>query len=214
MKIFAIIFAAIPFAILISSGNKNFIISIICGAIAAWVAVPTEFLLNHLLLGTNLASYVLVQAFIFAAIPEEMLKFYILTSTKLKIQNPKEIVTLMMLAGLGFGTIENIFYISRFSETGNDIAVFLLLLIRYIMPLMMHILCGIIASTGIIYKNISKFGGLTIAIIFHGLYDAILMKEIYVVSNQISLAILIVGALISAVVLRSVKYRNQRPIVP
>ena len=202
MKPFALILSVIPFAIIFSLGYRNYIVALVCGGIAAWIAVPVEFLIDRAISYSNMGSLVLVQAFLGAAIPEELLKFLLITFTKVKIKNPKEIVVLMMLTGLGFGTLENIFYISHFPEAGNELMVIVFMVTRFLLPLMMHLLCGIIASAGILFKSFNKIGALTVAIIFHGLYDAILMKELHIVSDRIALIILLIGAAISTIILR------------
>ena len=214
MKPFALIFSVIPFAIVFSLGYRNYIIALICGCIAAWIAVPIEFLISRALDYSNIGSYVLFNAFLAAAIPEEILKFFIITSTKIKIKNPKEIVILMMLTGLGFGTLENIFYISHFPESGNELMVIVFMVTRFLLPLMMHLLCGIISSSGILFQSFNRIVSLTLAILFHGLYDAILMKELHVVSDQIALIILIIGAGISTIILRLATSNSVRITAP
>jgi RsiW-degrading membrane proteinase PrsW (M82 family) len=211
MTLPALIFSVIPFSIVISLGYKNYTIALICGVLAGFIALPVETLLQFTLNYVSGYTSIFVSAFVCAAIPEEILKFSILMFTKLKIKNPREIVILLILTGLGFGTIENILYIIHHDAKNTDLPVIFLMILRVLLPLSMHMLCGAIAATGILFKNLNKSMGVTLAIIFHGLYNAVIIRQLDLISNRLVIAMLFFGIVILAVILRlasNAQYKN------
>ena len=211
MTLPALIFSVIPFSIIISLGYKNYTIALICGVLAGFIALPIETLLQLTLNYVSGYTSIFVSAFVCAAIPEEILKFSILMFTKLKVKNPREIVILLILTGLGFGTIENILYIIRHNGQNTDLPVLFLMILRVLLPLSMHMLCGSIAATGILFKNFNKPIGVTLAIIFHGLYNAVIIRQFDLISNRLVIAMLVFGIIILAIILRlasNAQYKN------
>jgi len=169
-------FSIIPFLIVATSNNKNFIISMLCGCLAAATAIPIEKILYQFFALTTQNLSVWNTAFFLAALPEESLKYIILISTEIKIRNKKDIPILFILCGLGFSTIENLIYISRYSNSDVFFDSTYLMTIRFILPSSMHMLCAAITSIGLITNPSKRYHFLLFAVIFHGFYDYVAMN--------------------------------------
>lgn len=147
---------------------------VIFGYIVVLPAIGINVLLNKLAPNIPFEFRLLFQAFIIAAFVEEIFKFSVIQFIKKSYSNAREIIIISILAGLGFALSENISYIFEGTET---------LLLRSLTAVPLHSMCAAISGFFIALRrsnNKSKpISGLLLAVLFHGLYDLLLMSNSY-----------------------------------
>lgn len=124
---------------------------------------------------TGVRSHALAVAFLEAAVPEELGKLLVVTCIVLRhedLRRPVDVIVLTVLVGLGFATIENLYYVFS-SENWTETA-----MLRAMTAVPMHATVGIIMGyfgARLILADRNKL--LLLAMMFvaptilHGLYD-------------------------------------------
>ena len=127
---------------------------------------------------TNVLKWFLIIAF-----TEELLKYLVVRTVIFKsreLDEPLDIMLYMVVAALGFATVENIFYL--FSPVYNTFDEFIkttitISFVRFIGATFLHTLCssllGYFLTLGHLRKNTIKLTviGIFLATLLHGLYD-------------------------------------------
>ena len=148
-------------------------ITFLLGALGIIPATIIELLLS--------SPIILIDAFLSTAVVEELVKYLAVRAKAYRSPNFSEVmdgIVYGVAAGLGFATVENIFYVFGFGTISTAI-------VRAFLSVPSHAayagIMGFFLGIAKPYSNgISKgherrliMAGLTIAIILHGLYDAI-----------------------------------------
>lgn len=146
-----------------------------------------------------LTLFLLVKYIFIISLVEEAVKFLAVRFSVLRsshIDEPIDIPLYMIIAALGFATVENIlvfnFFNSSLPPTGDPLAIFILAFIRFVGATLLHALCsgfiGVFIAAAFYYVRqrwISLFLGFSIAIILHGLFDFYL--ELYIMNSEASI---------------------------
>lgn len=152
------------------------------GILATFIAGGIEYFLDIYFIGIFYNPFIrlFVMAFLFTAVVEESLKYWVIKRKAYDhpaFDEYTDGVVYAVTASLGFAALENVFYVL---EGGLYIG-----MIRAIMSVPAHALFGAIMGY---YIALAKFStnkldekaylkkGLTLAIIFHGLYDFLLLS--------------------------------------
>jgi RsiW-degrading membrane proteinase PrsW (M82 family)/ribosomal protein S18 acetylase RimI-like enzyme len=183
----------------------NLILTFFLGILAAVPAVIIEFAFN-----TNASSIamVAVQAFLVVALTEELCKFAVLrwySYPKKSFDEPLDGIVYGVVASMGFATIENILYVTRYAEMGMGYQVALM---RMFLSVPAHATFGILMGY---YVGLAKFAttnktqlifkGIFWATLMHGVYDFLLFLQGHPdVKAYISDTGLFLGAVVSFII--------------
>jgi protease PrsW len=144
----------------------------------------------------------LLYSFVIAAITEEFFKLLIIRQIRSKNDSAREMLVASFMAGVGFALFENLKYI--FGPTS-------ILLLRSITAVPLHGICAAFIGYSFAIKTEKKrsapVAGFLIAVIFHGLYDLLLMTET-VYSYIVLILLLIMYAIIRILYSLSVQRRD------
>jgi RsiW-degrading membrane proteinase PrsW (M82 family) len=152
--------------------------------------------------------YGFLSAFLGAAIPEESLKFLVLTLYCLRheaFDEPMDGIVYGVTASLGFATLENVLYVS---QGGVTVA-----LARAFTAVPMHAFCGVIMGYNVGRAHLSQgaerraclWKAILVPIAIHGVYDA----PLFMAQTNPDLA---VGALLAVVVVLIFAWRHSRKV--
>ncbi len=165
--------------------NKMILKIFFYGMLAAIVAVLIEIIVESQLVSLLeiiksdlLTLFILIfDWFIIVGFTEEILKYLTVKWGVLKhpqLDEPVDVILYMIIAALGFATLENIFiflsiYPNLLASTG-------LALFRFISATFLHALCSgtigyFLALSFLKQRKTFLFSGLTIAVLLHGLYN-------------------------------------------
>lgn len=164
--------------------KRSFLFKIfLWGVLVTFIAGGIEILLDGFLLDLFYSPIIklIVSAFIFTALVEEALKYWIVKRKAYPHPAFNEYydgVIYAVVASLGFAALENVFYVL---EGGYYVAV-----IRTVLAVPAHALFGVFMGY---YMGLARFEkdkekerkllakGLLLAVLFHGIYDVLLMTE-------------------------------------
>lgn len=184
--------------------RKQLVISFLLGVIAIFPALLIENSLSHIE-GENFYQSIQgvgLKAFFFVALVEELCKFYMLryyAYRRPEFDEPFDGIVYAVMVGMGFATLENVFYVYQFGiSTG---------LVRMFMAIPAHatfaIIMGYFMGKARFSPNREKhlmLAGIFWAVVFHGSYDFFLMlQDNLLVLKHISSLLLFAGALISLI---------------
>ena len=114
----------------------------------------------------------ILYSFVIAALIEEFFKLVVISGLKDRYDSPGELMSASFIAGVGFALFENLKYI--FGPTR-------ILLLRSITAVPLHGLCAAFIGYSLAIRTENRksapLAGFLIAVIFHGLYDMLLMSE-------------------------------------
>lgn len=183
----------------------NLILTFLLGILAAVPAVIIEFALDT---ETTSIALVAVKAFFVVALTEELCKFAVLrwySYPKKSFDEPLDGIVYGVVASMGFATIENILYVTKYAEMGMGYQVALM---RMFLSVPAHATFGILMGY---YVGLAKFAtvnktkliitGIFWATFMHGVYDFLLFLQGHPdVKPYISDAALFLGAIVSFII--------------
>lgn len=183
----------------------NLIITFLLGILTAVPAVIIEFAFNT---ETGSIAMVAVKAFLVVALTEELCKFAVLrwySYPKKSFDEPLDGIVYGVVASMGFATIENILYVTRYAEMGMGYQVALM---RMFLSVPAHATFGILMGY---YVGLAKFAtvnktkliitGICWATFMHGVYDFFLFLQGHPdVKDYISDGALFIGAIVSFII--------------
>ncbi len=183
----------------------NLILTFLLGILTAVPAVIIEFAFNT---ETGSIAMVAVKAFLVVALTEELCKFAVLrwySYPKKSFDEPLDGIVYGVVASMGFATIENILYVTRYAEMGMGYQVALM---RMFLSVPAHATFGILMGY---YVGLAKFAtvnktkliitGIFWATFMHGIYDFFLFLQGHPdVKDYISDGALFIGAIVSFII--------------
>lgn len=183
----------------------NLILTFVLGVLSAIPAVIIEGILDKH--PTNIAS-VAIQAFLVVALTEELCKFAVLryySYPKKSFDEPLDGIVYGLIASMGFATIENILYVSKYAGLGMGYQVAIM---RMFLAVPAHATFGILMGyyVGKAKFNPAKrkrllFTGIFWATFMHGVYDFFLFLQGHPdVKPYISDTALFIGAVVSFII--------------
>ena len=150
------------------------------GALTVFPAVFIEgFAISFFDFGNSLGG-VFLTAFLCIALTEEALKYWVLTRyafSKPAFNEPFDGIVYSVIIGLGFATLENIFYVYEYGATVGVLRMFTAVPMHAAFGVLMGYYVGISKFQGVSLQVNSKIKGLGFAVLFHGAYDFFLMQD-------------------------------------
>lgn len=197
-----LLFAALPVLVVSITGDRNKIVTTLCGVAAAGASYAVETLLIGGLTASGIRISIGLEAFVVIALPEEGLKYLALAVIVGFATSGKQIVINSVFCALGFASAENFLYTIGLRQVHGTTDLFSLLsLFRFFMPFMMHVAAGPLLVSGHCIRGWRPLAGLALALVFHGAYDAVLMLS-WPASLRIAYLLIIAGLIASAFVYR------------
>ncbi len=183
----------------------NLILTFILGVLAAIPAVIIETVFHTP--STNIAS-VAIQAFLVVALTEELCKFAVLrwySFPRKSFDEPLDGIVYGLVASMGFATIENILYVTKYAEMGMGYQVAIM---RMFLSVPAHATFGILmgyyvgkAKFDPVNRKGLIFKGIFWATFMHGVYDFFLFLQGHPdVKPYISDSALFIGAVVSFII--------------
>jgi RsiW-degrading membrane proteinase PrsW (M82 family) len=161
--------------------RKHLIISFLLGILAIFPALIIESIFNiadeftffHTIQGIG------IKAFFFVALVEEFCKFIMLrfyAYRKPEFDEPFDGIVYAVMVGMGFATLENIFYVSQYGMVTGVFRMFLAIPAHATFAIAMGYFTGLAK-----FNREKRFSylikGLIVAILMHGFYDFLLMQK-------------------------------------
>lgn len=185
----------------------NLIVSFILGGISILPAAELEKYFAGKVVDGSLAG-VAIFAFLVVGLSEELCKFFLLRSYSYRqksFDEPLDGIVYSLMVSMGFATVENILYVTRYAELGMGYQVAFQ---RMFLSVPAHATFGIIMGY---FVGKAKFDsarslwlmivGVGAAVFFHGLYDFFLFINQYsLVGQNVSELLLLGGAIVSLIV--------------
>jgi RsiW-degrading membrane proteinase PrsW (M82 family) len=185
----------------------NLIVSFILGGISILPAAELEKYFAGKVVDGSLAG-VAIFAFLVVGLSEELCKFFFLRSYSYRqksFDEPLDGIVYSLMVSMGFATVENILYVTRYAELGMGYQVAFQ---RMFLSVPAHATFGIIMGY---FVGKAKFDsarslwlmivGVGAAVFFHGLYDFFLFINQYsLVGQNVSELLLLGGAIVSLIV--------------
>ncbi len=185
--------------------RRLLLFSFILGLTAIFPALVIESLLEKLLVGPLFLNIpgIAFKAYFSVALVEELFKFLMLYAYAYRqpeFDEPFDGIVYAVMVGMGFATLENIFYVSQYGMATGWARMFLAVPAHASFAIMMGYFMGK-AKFDVTRKGQLLAAGLFWATFFHGSYDffLFLQKNAMVVENTSSL-LLILGAIISLII--------------
>lgn len=183
----------------------NLILTFILGVLAAVPAVIIETVFHTP--SKDIAS-VAIQAFLVVALTEELCKFAVLrwySFPRKSFDEPLDGIVYGLVASMGFATIENILYVTKYAEMGMGYQVAIM---RMFLSVPAHATFGILmgyyvgkAKFDPVNRKRLIFKGIFWATFMHGLYDFFLFLQGHPdVKPYISDSALFIGAVVSFII--------------
>jgi RsiW-degrading membrane proteinase PrsW (M82 family) len=194
-----LILSVVPILMVLLLGNWDDTILVCCGIGAAVAASVVEIAAERGLFATGLEVPLAARTFLLVALVEEYLKYQAVLIRCGPTVKPSGLMKASVLCALGFGSIENFLYISGFVTTLNGNYLVAASLSRFFLPLTMHIAIAPTLISGLCIKSFKPAAGITLATLFHGLYDYLSYSPS---SNSIRIAyvVIAIGGFISATI--------------
>lgn len=185
----------------------NLIVSFILGGLSILPAAELEKYFAGKVVDGSLAG-VAIFAFLVVGLSEELCKFFFLRSYSYRqksFDEPLDGIVYSLMVSMGFATVENILYVTRYAELGMGYQVAFQ---RMFLSVPAHATFGIIMGY---FVGKAKFDsarslwlmlvGVGAAVFFHGLYDFFLFINQYsLVGQNVSELLLLGGAIVSLIV--------------
>ena len=184
--------------------RKQLIISFLLGILAIFPALLFENILTHIGKGDFFLSVpgVGIKAFFFVALVEELCKFYMLrlyAYRRPEFDEPFDGIVYAVMVGMGFATLENVFYVYQFGITTGIIRMFLAIPAHATFAIILGYFMGKAKFSPEREKQL-MLAGIFWAVLFHGCYDFFLMlQDNQLVVQHISSLLLFTGALTSLI---------------
>lgn len=135
--------------------------------------------------------FLIIHFFLITALIEELIKYLIIRIKVIKNKNfdePIDAMVYMIVAGLGFAAMENLFVFWPLMENIQIFTLLMFSIFRFIGAVFLHALCsgtiGYFLGLSFFDKNLIRktkkklvIMGLLIAIFFHGLYNFFIMSD-------------------------------------
>lgn len=183
--------------------RRQLIWAFLLGMVSAIPAVAISQFLSKLegFGGGNGVLDTFLYAFITVAFAEELAKFIFLRrfSRKPFFNEPFDGITYAVMIGMGFATLENVLYVYLYSDVPYNTA-----LMRMLTAVPAHASFAVIMGyfVGLAkFKKGNRIGwqllGLLGAIIFHGMYDFLLMLKMYPSMATGAILSLVIGIILS-----------------
>ena len=158
------------------------------GIIAAFLAVLFEYMFLVFVPELSLPPMIfgLLNIFIGVALIEEILKYLVVKEGVLsdpELDEPLDVMLYMVIVGLGFAALENIFYLFSLGQPFIIINTLSLVLFRFLGATFLHALCsgtiGFFLALSF-FETKHKFKlitvGILMAVLLHGLYNFYIME--------------------------------------
>lgn len=189
-------------ALLVERRARLPITFMLVGILVSVFASEVNGLLNNLLTMSRYQLTVTV-----TPITEEILKAIPLLYYAIVISDKREtLFTASMAIGIGFGVLENAYYLLNFSSFG-----LLSALIRAFGAGLMHGMCTLLVGVGISFVKkkrklfvVGSFGLLSSAIVYHSIYNILVQSKISIVG-----ALFPIATYIPAFIWRLLRYRRR-----
>jgi RsiW-degrading membrane proteinase PrsW (M82 family) len=180
------------------------IISFLLGIVAIFPALLIENSLSHL--GSAVFFQTIqgvgIKAFFLVALVEELCKFVMLRFYAYKrpeFDEPFDGIVYAVMVGMGFATLENIFYVSQYGVTTGIIRMFMAIPAHATFAIILGYFMGKARFSLDKEKHLMR-AGIFWAVVFHGSYDFFLMlQENQLVLQYTSGMLLFLGALVSLI---------------
>ena len=120
-----------------------------------------------------------ITAFLCIGLTEEALKYWVLTKYafhKPAFNEPFDGIVYSVIIGLGFATLENIFYVYQYGAKVGFMRMFTAVPMHAAFGVLMGYYVGIAKFQGAVLRAHFKVKGLGFAVFFHGAYDFFLMQ--------------------------------------
>ncbi len=200
-----LLFSILPILTVATIGDRDKTIPTFCGVAAAIAALFIEREIIATFDFYRLSITAGIRAFVVFGATEEILKYLTLSVGWGLSRGGRAVVQASIFSAIGFASIENFLYMSGYWRAFGDSDAFTAhSLLRFFMPFMMHLTAGPILMSGYSIQQFRPVGGLTLAMLYHGTYDAILM-----LSSPFALRgayLLIIGGFVVSALI----YRNAR----
>lgn len=171
-----LLFSILPVLVVVIMAGWDKTILACCGMGAAIASYAIETAVDHALVARSVHLTDGLLAFLLFGFTEEATKYVALGMTATFNRVGRQVVQASIFCAIGFASVENFLYISGFWHALGDSEAFSVLsLLRFFMPFMMHLVNGPILVSGHCIKRFRPLGGLFLATLFHGTYDATLM---------------------------------------
>jgi RsiW-degrading membrane proteinase PrsW (M82 family) len=184
--------------------RKRLIISFLLGILAILPALIIESIFSFADQFTFFSSIqgIGIKAFFFVALVEEVCKFIMLryyAYRKPEFDEPFDGIVYAVMVGMGFATLENVFYVSQFGMVTGIFRMFLAIPAHATFAILMGYFMGK-AKFSVGREKKLMWAGLFWAILFHGSYDFFLfLQENKMVVNTFSSLLLTLGAVVSLI---------------
>jgi RsiW-degrading membrane proteinase PrsW (M82 family) len=184
--------------------RKHLIISFLLGILAIFPAliiesiftIADEFTFFHTIQGIG------IKAFFFVALVEEFCKFIMLrfyAYRKPEFDEPFDGIVYAVMVGMGFATLENIFYVSQYGMVTGVFRMFLAIPAHATFAILMGYFMGKAKFSPKRERKL-MWAGLFWSILFHGSYDFFLfLQENEMVVKTFSSLLLTTGAIVSLI---------------
>ncbi len=184
--------------------RKHLIISFLLGILAIIPALIIESIFSLAEQFTFFSSIqgIGIKAFFFVAMVEEVCKFIMLryyAYRKLEFDEPFDGIVYAVMVGMGFATLENVFYVSQYGMVTGIFRMFLAIPAHATFAILMGYFMGK-AKFSVEREKTLMWTGLFWAILFHGSYDFFLfLQENKMVVKTFSSLLLTFGAIVSLI---------------
>jgi RsiW-degrading membrane proteinase PrsW (M82 family)/ribosomal protein S18 acetylase RimI-like enzyme len=186
--------------------KRNLLFSFFLGACSIFTAIIIEGLFKNI--PSKTISGTAVSAFLVVALTEELGKFIVLryyAYTRKSFDEPLDGIVYGVMISMGFATLENLLYVSRYAGLGQGYQIAFL---RMFTAVPAHATFGVLmgyyvgkAKFDEVNKNRLLLTGLFWAILFHGAYDfCLFLQGLPAITEYISDGFLFAGALISFII--------------
>jgi RsiW-degrading membrane proteinase PrsW (M82 family)/GNAT superfamily N-acetyltransferase len=183
--------------------KRNLLFSFFLGACSIITAIIIEGLFKEI--PPKTVSGTAISAFLVVALTEELGKFLVLryyAYTRKSFDEPLDGIVYGVMISMGFATLENVLYVSRYSGLGQGYQIAFL---RMFTAVPAHATFGVLmgyylgkAKFDAVNKNRWLLAGLFWPVLFHGAYDyCLFLQGLPAIKDIISDGFLFAGALIS-----------------
>lgn len=196
-----ILLLASPAILVLFLGARQSALLLISGAAAAIGAAILEIGIVHTVGVYGLAFSAGGKAFLLFALPEEVFKYFATTSVISDSVSSRTLVKSAVVVAVGFASVENCIYVYGFTNTMTEITASKATLFRLLLPFSMHLIGAPILVCGHVIRNFKPVGGIFLAVMFHGTYDALALGNT-VIAVQLSYLVMVLGFMSAGIVYR------------
>ncbi len=183
---------------------------LLCFLLGALSIVPAIFIEQGIDIGlkqnfpTNGVLYNILNAFVSAALVEELLKYCMLrwaVYNKKAFDEPLDGIVYAVMVSMGFATVENIMYVYNYGFNTAIMRMVLAVPGHAFWTLLMGYYVGLAKFNKGSKGNLYILKGIFLAILFHGTYDAcIFLSESGALSEYVTSGLLVIGAIASHII--------------